>query len=734
MKKIIFLRGIAGIGKSTFIRDNKLEGVTLSTDAIRLLWCPPVYSIQGNKTISNSKGVNAKTFSLLRELIEYRMQTGTLIVIDATNLLKEYLHQYDDLIVKYDYEVMVVEFPNDLKKALKNNESRSEISRVDARVIQSHSEKFKKYDPRSELETVNPEEFRFKLKEWADLLEVKGLSKYKELIFIGDIHGGYTALQSILKEGFKKDTFYVFLGDLFDRGVNSLDVFKLIYEHRNDENIFLIEGNHEKRLYQAIKLNRSVTDATKETIKQFHESGITDENILELVKCCKPVFFGFYGENLYYGTHGGISNSFSLEDMILMPNDEFISGHGAYDDIYQIAESFNELSYVKAYNVFGHRNPRLKPVANCGKSINLNSGKDDEIRALIVTPDGNMSVMTLFEPQVGVQEFRNELINSELINRKAFQMGMEQDIIIASYAFSRKAFNDQKRNKLTRHARGMFINENINRIVCRGWEKFFNLNETDSTQLGTLKKNLKFPVNVFKKENGFLGLIGYDPLLDELIITSKSVLDGEFSALFKQILVTKLSEDKMAIVKEFVKKNNCTLLFEVIDPINDPHIVQYDESEIILLDIIENKIEPMIYRYKEVSDLARLLSIPVKKQVYTVKNADGLEQYIDKITSQEFSKNHCTHEGYVFVDANQFMFKVKSPYYNKWKALRGIVGTIAANKEIKEGRLAKLDENQLHFLEFVKETQMDYLLEKRWNIIELRNRYLNSLQKRQYDK
>lgn len=47
MRYLVFLRGIPGSGKSTFVRENNLEPYTISSDSVRLLLKPPVLSVTG---------------------------------------------------------------------------------------------------------------------------------------------------------------------------------------------------------------------------------------------------------------------------------------------------------------------------------------------------------------------------------------------------------------------------------------------------------------------------------------------------------------------------------------------------------------------------------------------------------------------------------------------------------------------------------------------------------------
>ena len=57
----------------------------------------------------------------------------------------------------------------------------------------------------------------------------------------------------------------------------------------------------------------------------------------------------------------------------------------------------------------------------------------------------------------------------------------------------------------------LFIDTANGIVVARSYPKFFNVNERPETRFGMLQYKLKFPVTVYVKENGFLGMVSYNP-------------------------------------------------------------------------------------------------------------------------------------------------------------------------------------------------------------------------------
>lgn len=93
---------------------------------------------------------------------------------------------------------------------------------------------------------------------------------------------------------------------------------------------------------------------------------------------------------------------------------------------------------------------------------------------------------------------------------------------ISSFNFTRDAFYDKKWDEQTTKARGLFINTANGTVVARSYPKFFNINERAETRFNMLQYRFKFPVTAYVKENGFLGMVSYNPETDDFFIASKS--------------------------------------------------------------------------------------------------------------------------------------------------------------------------------------------------------------------
>ena len=251
---------------------------------------------------------------------------------------------------------------------------------------------------------------------------------------------------------------------------------------------------------------------------------------------------------------------------------------------------------------------------------------------------------------------KNEVVNlvnqfrkfPNLIKEKKFNN-------ISAFNFTPGAFYNQEWNELTTKARGLFIKWRGRKapyILARGYEKFF---EAEVFKVDTY--NIKFPVTGYTKYNGFLGILGYDRELDELVFCSKSEVcrnEEQFYAYeFKRIFTSRVNSCLHDDIKNFMRSNKVSILFEVLSK-NDKHIISRSElleDNLVLLGAIKNEVEGS--------------SIIIKDE--RIRNIHSTAEFKGVIES--FSDMN-SGEGYVFQDVAGHMWKVKTKYYKEWKYLR----------------------------------------------------------------
>lgn len=308
----------------------------------------------------------------------------------------------------------------------------------------------------------------------------------------------------------------------------------------------------------------------------------------------------------------------------------------------------------------------------------------------------------------------NELINALRNSKDVYEKETSIENVY-SFNFKRDVFFSGKWTELSKIARGLFINVKSNEVVARGYNKFFNINEGHFNSIDWLHDNLKYPVTAYEKYNGFLGLLGYDSASNQAIFCSKSSTSSDFAKWFEDIFNKQYTENKNELLN-FLYKENYSLIFEVIDIVNDPHIIEYKENQIILLGAIKRSTDFKQASYDELCKIAKKFNFKVKQIAHVFNNFDELNEFINN----EQNNYEYQHEGYVFEDANEYMFKLKGKFYKFWKQLRSVKDRIARGTNIQYGWCQ--DAQMTNVIGWMLK-QSKELLQK--NIIYIRNKYLN---------
>ena len=286
---------------------------------------------------------------------------------------------------------------------------------------------------------------------------------------------------------------------------------------------------------------------------------------------------------------------------------------------------------------------------------------------------------------------------------------------ISAFNFNRDVFNSGHWNELTTKARGLFLDNTNGRIVARGFEKFFGYKEKQFNSEEFLKNTLKFPVSAYVKYNGFLGILGFDD--NGFLFCSKSTVGGEFAKWFEDIF--RKDDHRNEELLDFMRKENVGLVFEVIDPVHDPHIVEYEKQEIVLLDIIRLEEEFNDSNYEELCEFAEKFNFKAKEIYQWFNDWDDLHKFLEWFsTSVDASKGK---EGYVISDG-KYQFKLKGAWYKFWKWMRTIKDKIASGKNV---NASGLNAEATEFCGWALKKGRDYCAEK--SIIDLRNEYEKEL-------
>lgn len=729
MRQLVLLRGAPGSGKSTYLKDNDLLKYTLAPDDIRLLFQSPVLTEDGSFKISTKN--EKKVWEFLFSLLEERMKRGEFTIIDATHSKNSMITQYRKLAQKYRFRVHVLDFSDvALETILEQNMMRPEHKHVPEQPIRNAHMRITTQEVPSWVSTVKPDQF-MKEMEYHPI----DLSSWKKIHHIGDIHGCYDVLQEYLNGGLKDDEMYIFVGDTVDRGIQNAEVIKFFLEIFEQRNVILLEGNHEIHLWNWAndeEINSRVF--RYQTAAELEAAGVDKKKVRMFYRRFRALAYYTYNGKTVVVTHGGLSKI--PDNFNFIATQQLINGVGDYE--VDIDEIWGELTDGEVYQIHGHRNIFRLPTQASARSYNLEGQ---------VEFGGNLRVVTLDENGFETHEIKNNvykvskmsqsptidedkltvpLLLEYLSNHKYIQ---EKQVSgnIHSYNFSRDAFEFAKWDDMTVKARGLFINKETNEIVNRSYNKFFNIGERKETSIGRMADNLVFPVNGYSKPNGYLGMLGYDSETDELIFSSKSETNGPYAEWFKELFENTFDAEMIDWIKAYVNTSITSLIFEVNLAEKDRHIIKYDNDHLVLLDIVHRTAKYEKADYETVLDIAAHIGVEAKRHVATFETWPDLYRWY-KAVSKDWT---IEEEGYVLEDSSGFMTKLKLPYYNFWKQMRGLVETVYGKREVNYGKL--YTPLHTHFLAFLQSKDTKWLKEenRRVGIIGLREQYYEETKEKQ---
>lgn len=720
MKKLIILRGAMGCGKSTFIKEHQLERFTLSTDQIRLMFNAPQININYSEEIPQFN--NKRVWELLYTILEERMKKGEFTIIDAVHAYSnESFPLYKKLAEKYRYRLYILDFTDIPKEEVyKRNQSREKYKIVSNESINRVYKAFSKEKISSSFQVVKPEDF-------SEIIShhPRNFDQYDKVHIIGDIHGCYSALKQYFEENpIHKNDAYVFVGDYFDRGLENYETFKLLNELSNYKNMIFLFGNHEDKLYKyACEDEFRMDYDIKNTIQEFEENHVKKSELRGFIKGLSQILYIKFGKNEYFVTHGGVPYIPELS-LDFYSTNSFVYGIDQYDiDIDQLYHEFIKSKENKIYQIHGHRNCYKNKYDKYKYSLNLEGDIEHGgyLRVLTLNKNGKFDYTEIkneiYNPNLIEETNVYQLIESLRKNKHVFEKDLGDSIY--SFNFSKEAFYNKIWDQMTTQARGLFIDAKRNKILARSYNKFFNINERRETELEKIEKTFIFPVKFYLKYNGFLGILSVKE--NELFFASKSTNTGNYVEYFKKIFFKKFTSKQVEAMKDKMIKDDVTIVFEVIDPINDPHIIEYRESDIILLDMIYNKIHYFKIPYEELRKFTDKNGILAKELIYTANDLESFHEIYGKIISTDYQFRDTYIEGFVIEDSDNFMIKSKSSYYNKWKYLRTKMENALKNHNFKCKNQDELESSFMQYLKLKYENK-EYDI-KKINIIKERTEF-----------
>ena len=208
-----------------------------------------------------------------------------------------------------------------------------------------------------------------------DIIPKVNDTPYKRILAIGDIHGQFSKLQSLLKKvSIAEDDLVIALGDYIDRGDGVADVLKWVMEHKDKSNYIFLRGNHEQMMLDSLKSNGAdritwIINGGKATIFALRELNskkiIPFNDILNFVENLPQGYSIKVGGRTYFFCHAGVDPAKPLDKQddyfLLWSRSEFFNQYDGEDVI------ISGHSPVRYYFDHDANNPR--PLKLPGKNI-----------------------------------------------------------------------------------------------------------------------------------------------------------------------------------------------------------------------------------------------------------------------------------------------------------------------------------------------------------------------------
>ena len=720
MRKLILTRGAPGSGKSSLIKDAGLGAYALSMDDLRMIRMAPHMLPSGHIGISQEH--NLEVHEEFRKLTGGRMMRGELLCVDTMLADPDDLKSWKDRAARFGYEVAVLDFGSLDKETLnERNAKREEYRRVPPGIVdrvvatlasqkldEAAKEGVKWIDATNDRASVLDEIRQFLAVPTLDL------SNYKKVVHIGDLQGCLSVMTGpggILEDGFKDDIAYVFVGDLVDRGVENGKVMRWLIDNASGrDNVFFLWGNHEDHLRRFSQEEKPVSGEFRDrTQPQLLEAGVTPAEVATFLGTFRDVLpYSWHGYKVMV-SHAGLSNV--PDDFVKISQWQYARGTGNYDD--PVDEQFERFAPAGWVQVHGHRNPDMKPTKASRNSFNLEDSVEfgGNLRCVILDENGwtshavkNTVFMPLRHrpvkaipgsqkrgdpmplgqvPTAWIEKDSATQLSEETMRAMGTHPGVRtrtstRNPNVISLNFTKDVFFDASWDEVTAKARGLFVDKDTREVVARGYDKFFNVGEREETRLNNLLASMTFPVGAYVKENGFLGLLGYDAKTNDLFLSSKASPDGEFSDHFRRIFNNLVPEGRREALRRWLRDNEACAVFEVIDPKNDPHMIDYASDQLVVLDIFHRSESGKKLEYSHLKAVCARFGLNAKRRAMEFRAPEQLEGWYKAIEGRlDWRWKGEDIEGLVLEDAEGALTKVKLPHYAFWKRMRSAKDRLA---------------------------------------------------------
>ncbi len=631
---LVLLSGAPGAGKSTACQQLPSD-LVLSSDALRQTFFGTAKRWVDGQVADRPLATDDRLiFTTLEHVVRARLKAGLTTIVDATLISDKERKPFATIAEELGVPVQVVIFNPPVEQVQKQNKQRRCVVPEDV---------VTKFCDRIQLTSHWP----FTLtngKTTTLAIDIPTIPDTAKLDVIGDVHGLLETLQTMLdKLGYDSDLNHpngrqlCFLGDLVDRGPQSLEVMALIMQAVNQGH-YCVRGNHDNNLARGLHGDTIKSKSTRQTL---HKVLQRDQGYQTRLKTFIQALPSFYRYRNYVLCHGDIE----WFDPVLQPANERVYGRCRIHENHDTDGIFRHTSDLTI--VRGHI-----PLTSPGErtySLETGAGFGGPLTAMRLPEQEIVSVPCGFDYSQCPPNFARQM--DELVSQKLVKRVNEGPLTLYKYTskafFTPSAWDNYPELRL---ARGIVVGLHGN-PVSQPFPRTFNYLERDT------KLPHDTDVIAVEKLNGFLVSTFLHPYdANQVVVTCSGSFQGDYVEYAKSLLYkNSLYGRVLAWLKDHP---DTTLLWEAIHP-EDPHIIQYGPDDYGLHLIGAGILGKGFEREEGLDAIATTLQTP-RPSWFPCTFGDAISK-----------SHHVEHEGFMIRLATDgtFALKLKSPYYLRTKFL-----------------------------------------------------------------
>ena len=630
---LILLSGAPGAGKSTACQHLPSE-LVLSSDALRQTFFGTAKTVVDGQVADRPLSTDDRLiFSTMESVVRARLKAGLTTIVDATLISDKERKPFATIAEELGVPVHVAIFNPSVERVQHQNKQRP--CAVPEQVVAKFCDRIQ---PNSQ--------WPFTLTEGDVTLSVElpTIPNHIKLDAIGDIHGLADTLQAMIRKlGYDQNLVHpdgrklCFLGDLVDRGPQSLEVLDLVMEAVSKGH-YCVRGNHDNNLARGLRGDNIKSKSTRGTL---HKALQRDKAYQTKIRDFIQSLPSFYRYRDYVLCHGDIE----WFDPVLQPAHDRVYGRCRINEDHDTDGRFRQTSDLTV--VRGHI-----PLTSEGErtySLETGAGFGGPLAAMRLPEHERLEIPCDFDYSQRPPSFTKQM--EPLVTKKLVKRLDEGSLTLYKYSskafFTPSAWDEHPELKL---ARGVVVGLDGN-PVSQPFPRTFNYLERDITLPHETE------IIAVEKLNGFLVstfLHPYDP--HQVVVTCSGSFQGEYVEYAKSLLY----KDGLygRVLAWLQAQRNTTLLWEAIHP-EDPHIIQYGPEDYGLHLIGGGVLGSGFVSEEELDAIAITLQTP-RPTWFLCTFGDAISK-----------SHHVEHEGFMIrlISDGTFALKLKSPYYLRTKFL-----------------------------------------------------------------